>query len=150
NGAITRKAAIAHSPSPGEFNLELGQFLRDSGHAAGGGDIDMADSHADFSKILELREIRKLYDEVQERYRQEMADKDSYIANLHAQIATMDNSEAEGSASMRTVKEERDKLAQQLSFQKQEYEAKVEKLQLRIKELSAHAAEAGWGGLFRR
>ena len=47
------------------------------------------------------------------------------------------------------LQQERDKLAQQLSFQKQEYEAKIEKLQLRIKELTAPVESRG-GGIFRR
>ena len=134
-----------------EFELELGQFLLEHGVSLREGENDMADSSADFSKILELREIRRLYEESQERFRQEMADRDSYIENLKAQIALMDSSGVR-SESERSLKEERDKLAQQLSFQKQEYEAKVEKLQLRIKELSSHAAagDPARSGFFRR
>ena len=151
NGVITREAALSHSPTPSEFELELGQFLLEHGVSRREGENDMADSSADFSKILELREIRKLYEESQERFRQEMADRDSYIEKLKAQIALMDSS-GERSESERSLKDERDKLTQQLSFQKQEYEAKIEKLQLRIKDLSSHVAagDPARSGFFRR
>ena len=115
----------------------------------------MADSPADFSKILELREIRRLYEETQERFRQEMSDRDAYIESLRSQIAVQDTSRPEYVMSINSLREERDKLAQQLVFQKQEYDAKIEKLQSRIREISSHAAPAatvdpGWSGIFRR
>jgi twitching motility protein PilT len=137
NGVITREAALAHSPAPGEFELQLGQFL--PGQT---GDTAMADSAADFSKILELREIRRLYEESQDRHRQDMADKDDTIQRLIERLRTQDSAEAGTSSQERALREERDKLAQQLAFQKQEYDAKVEKLQLRIKDLTAQPADA--------
>jgi phage shock protein A len=56
------------------------------------------------------------------------------------------------SESERTLKDERDKLVQQLAFQKQEFETKIEKLQLRIKDLSSQAAagDPSRSGFFRR
>jgi len=148
NGIITREAALEHSPAPGEFELQLGQFL--PGQT---GDSAMADSAADFSKILELREIRRLYEESQERHRQEMADKDDTIQRLVEQVRTQESAGAGATMQDRALREERDKLVQQLAFQKQEYDAKVEKLQLRIKDLSSQTAEAAGrsgGSIFRR
>jgi twitching motility protein PilT len=106
-----------------------------------------------FSKILELREIRRLYEESQERHRQEMADKDDTIQRLVEQVRTQESAGAGATMQDRALREERDKLVQQLAFQKQEYDAKVEKLQLRIKDLSSQTAEAagrGGGSIFRR
>jgi len=145
NGVITREAALEHSPAPGEFELQLGQFL--TGQT---GDSAMADSAADFSKILELREIRRMYEESQERHRQELADRDDTIQRLVEQVRAQGTAEAGASSQERVLREERDKLAQQLAFQKQENDAKVEKLQLRIRELSSQTIEAGRPGIFRR
>jgi len=145
NGVITREAALEHSPAPGEFELQLGQFL--TGQT---GDSAMADSAADFSKILELREIRRMYEESQERHRQELADRDDTIQRLVEQVRTQGTAEAGASSQERVLREERDKLAQQLAFQKQENDAKVEKLQLRIRELSSQTTEASRPGIFRR
>jgi twitching motility protein PilT len=146
NGVITREAALERSPAPGEFELQLGQFL--TGQT---GESAMADSAADFSKILELREIKHLYEEAQDRHRQEMADRDETIQRLVEQVRTHEGADASATSQDRALREERDKLAQQLAFQKQEYDAKVEKLQLRIRELSSQQTpEAGRTGIFRR
>src|SRR5262245_21251097 len=149
NSVITREAALEHSPAPGEFELELGQFLTSTGQT---GDSAMADSAADFSKILELREIKRLYEECQDRHRQELADRDDTIQKLVEQVRAHEGAGASATSQDRALREERDKLAQQIAFQKQEYDAKVEKLQLRIKELSSHqTADSGrGGGIFRR
>jgi twitching motility protein PilT len=145
NDVITREAALEHSPAPGEFELQLGQFL--TGQTGGS---PMADSAADFSKILELREIRRLYEESQERHRQEMADRDDTIQRLVEQVHAKDTAGAGVVSQDRALREERDKLLQQLAFQKQEYDAKVEKLQLRIKELSSQTGDPARSGIFRR
>jgi chromosome segregation ATPase len=152
NGVVTREAALAASPAPSEFTLELRQFLQDGGRASAGGDDDMPDSPADFSKITELREVRKLYEEAQERFRSELSERDGTIAHLRTQIAMRDASQAPDSTGpIQALREERDKLVQQITFQRQEFETKIEKLQMRIKELSAHAPEPSrGGGLFRR
>ena len=112
----------------------------------------MADSAADFSKILELREIKRLYEESQERHRQEMVDKDDTIQKLVEQLRAREGAGAEAGVQERALREERDKLAQQLAFQKQEYDAKVETRQLRSKDLSSRTAAegAGRGSIFRR
>src|SRR5439155_5058814 len=115
------------------------KFLQMSGQTSPYGDKDMADSQSDFSKVLELREIRRMYEEMQERFRQELGDRDAVIASLQQELASRDSSVQADTASSRSLLAEREKLAHQLSFQKQEYEAKIEKLQLRIKELTSPA-----------
>jgi twitching motility protein PilT len=147
NGTVTREAAAAASPSPGEFALELRQFLHAAPQSSEGD--AMPDSSADFSKIMELREVRRLYEEAQERFRQEMTDKDSHIRSLQSQLDMQDTLQDTTSVT-KALQEERDKLAQQLAFQRQEYETKIEKLQHRIKELTSPAAESRLGGIFRR
>jgi twitching motility protein PilT len=149
NGAVTVETALAASPSPSDLDLEIRKFLRTTGPVALLDEDDMAESQADYSKVLELREIRRMYEEMQERYRQEMTDKDALIASLRQEMEARGAAREAGDSSTRTLQQERDKLAQQLSFQKQEYEGKIEKLQLRIKELTAPAESRG-GGLFRR
>src|SRR4030095_10545216 len=93
-------------PAPGEFELQLGQFL--TGQT---GESAMADSAADFSKILELREIKHLYEEAQDRHRQEMADRDETIQRLVEQVRTHEGADASATSQDRALREERDKLA---------------------------------------
>jgi hypothetical protein len=152
NGIVTLETAVTHSPNPSDLDLEVRKFLQMSGQGARYGE-NMADSPADFSKVLELREIRRMYDEMQERYRQEMSDKDALIASLQNELANRNSAPQADTPSSKAIQTERDKLAHQLSFQKQEYESKIEKLQMRIKELNAPGAPVeggGKSGFFRR
>src|SRR6185503_7453711 len=68
NRAISRETALSVSVNPGDLDLMLRKFLYASelgGEAEG---ADMAEPLSDFSRIVELQEIKKLYDEVQERH----------------------------------------------------------------------------------
>ncbi len=157
NGVITRERALTDSPSPEDLDLLLRKMLYAGEHGATGlrhdSEDDMALSKADFSHILRLQEIEKNYEELQERFGREIAERDARILQLEAETQGASEQGGASDAAMRTLLEEKDKLARALSFQKQEYEMKLEKLQNRIRELSntAAPAEAGpRGGIFRR
>ena len=119
----------------------------------------MAEPLGDFSKILELQEVKKHYDDLQERHSSEIADRDREIQQLRTQLADMMNQSAgEGTESDR-LKEENDRLTKQVALIRQEYEAKIERLSSRVRELggsgsrqpvAAEPAEKKGGGFFRR
>ena len=155
-GAVARDTAINIAPRPGDLDLMLRKFLyaSDTPGAAEPGEL-MAEPLADFSKILELQEIKKLYDESQERHRQELAERDEEIARLREEAhrfeppVALDESEA--------LRAEVDRLGKQAQMLRQEYEAKIERLNARLREHSqttaasaAPAGDAGKGGFFRR
>jgi len=47
----------------------------------------MGPSPADFASIVELMEVKKLYDEQEERWKQRMQEKDEQIAQLEKHLA---------------------------------------------------------------
>jgi hypothetical protein len=113
---------------------------------------DMALSKADFSHILRLQEIEKNYEELQERFVREIADRDGRIAQLENEASGANEHGVSSEDAMRALLEEKDKLARALAFQKQEYEAKIDKLQNRVRELSnaTLSTDPARTGIFRR
>jgi predicted nuclease with TOPRIM domain len=118
---------------------------------------DMAEPLSDFSKILELQEIKKLYDELQDKHRQDIGERDEEIGRLRAELARM--GPAAPTAEGDHLRAENERLAKQIQLVRQEYEAKVERLNARMREMSAGAPaasgpaggpEGGGKGFFRR
>ena len=117
----------------------------------------MAETLSDFSKILELQEIKKLYDELQERQGEGVRERDDEIARLRAELAA--HSTASFSAEIEQLRVENERLGKQLQLLRQEYEGKIERLNARVRELSGGAApqpvphqgaEGDRKGFFRR
>jgi twitching motility protein PilT len=132
--------AMATSSNSGDLDLMLRRFLYASQDAASEED-DMAQPVSDFSKILELQEIKKAYEEVQERHQIELQDRDSEIQQLRAQLEEQAPAQS-GTGEIDNLTAENDRLTKQSGRLKQEYDAKIERLNSRIREASA----AGRGG----
>jgi twitching motility protein PilT len=154
-GAVARDNALAISTRPGDLDLMLRKFLYASDNPGAGESGDpMADPLSDFSKILELQEIKKLYDELQERHSQDLKDRDEEIERLRGEQQRFDPREA--GAETDTLRAEVERLTKQAQLMRQEYEAKIERLNARLREhpagertAPAAGAEAG-KGFFRR
>ena len=118
----------------------------------------MAEPLSDFSKILELQEVKKHYDDLQERHSTELGERDAEIAQLRAQLGETQGSQAQDGGESNQVKQDNQRLTQQLAHVRQDYDAKIERLNTRIRELSGSAgspqpvaAESGEKkGFFRR
>jgi twitching motility protein PilT len=154
-GAVTRETAINISTRPGDLDLMLRKFLyaSDAAAAAEHGE-PMADPLSDFSKILELQEIKKLYDELQDRHRQDVQDRDEEIRRLKAEQGRFDPNQA--GAETESLRAEVERLGKQAQLLRQEYEAKIERLNARLREHPQAAAAGPAGssdagkGFFRR
>jgi polyhydroxyalkanoate synthesis regulator phasin len=140
---------------PGDLDLLLRKFTGMGDHAemAENGET-MAEPLSDFSKILELQEIKKLYDDLQERYRQDVRDRDQEILRLKAEHVHEDPRNA--MAEVDALRAEIERLGKQAQLLRQEYEAKIERLNARLRDqahptasASAPAPETG-KGFFRR
>jgi twitching motility protein PilT len=156
HGVISRETALEVSSRSGDLDLMLRKFL----YAASGRDEmngeAMAESLNDFSKIVELQEIKKLYDEVQERHRAEMVERDEEIARLRhdLELASAPGG-AVADSELEQLRAENERLGRQTQLLRQEYEAKVERLNARIRELAgggspAATPDADRKGFFRR
>jgi twitching motility protein PilT len=154
-GAVARDTALNISTRPGDLDLLLRKFLyaADAAAAMEHGE-PMADPLSDFSKILELQEIKKLYDELQERHRQDVKERDDEIQRLKSEHSRMEARET--GAEAEALRAEVERLGKQAQLLRQEYEAKIERLNARLRETApsatpapAGSAEAG-KGFFRR
>jgi twitching motility protein PilT len=154
-GAVARDTALAISTRPGDLDLMLRKFLyaADNAAAAEHGD-PMADPLSDFSKILELQEIKKLYDELQERHGQDIKDRDDEIQRLRADL--LRHTARDAGSESDALRAEVDRLTKQAQLLRQEYEAKIERLNARLREAPQGAMPAPAGptepgkGFFRR
>ncbi len=154
-GVVSRDTALNISTRPGDLDLMLRKFLYASDNPAAGEHGDpMADPLSDFSKILELQEIKKLYDDLQERHSQDIRDRDEEIQRLRAEQQRFEPREA--GAETDGLRAEIERLTKQAQLMRQEYEAKLERLNARLREhpqgtmpAPAGGAEAG-KGFFRR
>ena len=155
-GAVLRETAINISSRSGDLDLMLRKFLYATDAAAAEHGDPMAEPLSDFSKILELQEIKKLYDDLQERHRQDVNDRDEEIRRLRAEAAQFDPSSAD--TETQTLRAEVERLSKQAQLLRQEYEAKIERLNARLREhphpqpaaASPVAGPDGGKGFFRR
>ena len=87
NGAITYDVAKENSPDPDDLSLKLRKLFPSIEDAQREG--RMAPSPADFANIIELTEIKRLYEEQEERWKLRTVEKDEQIAQLEAQVAAL-------------------------------------------------------------
>ncbi len=136
NEVITQEIALASSNNPDELNLILNKYLYSKKHKDQTGGDSMAESLADFSKILELQEIKKLYQEQEEKHKSELRAKDEQIAQIQEELQRTLSEHSGPLAEMEKMREERNHLKQQIELIRNEYQMKIEKLQNRIRELT--------------
>jgi twitching motility protein PilT len=142
HGAIQSETALGASTNPGDLDLILRKLLYASQDQEMTEGDQMAEPLSDFSKILELQEIKRLYDDLQERQSAELTERDAEIASLREQLAQQIQAESQGQGEAGEMREENERLARQIQHQREEYEAKIDRLNARIRELSGGAARS--------
>jgi twitching motility protein PilT len=156
NRAISLETAAAASTDPGDLDLILRKFIYADKLAREEKDSAMAEPLSDFSKILELQEIKRLYDEQQERHASELAERNEEISRLKEELTQLANRESEGNGESERLNEENERLNRQIKLLRSDYESKVDRLNARIRELSAGPARSATPpiperkGFFRR
>jgi len=153
HGTITRETAMSSTTNAGDLDLLLRQIV---GAGGGGREGDaMAEATSDFSKILKLQEVQKHYDDLQARHAEELAARDHEIAQLRQQLAGVSGQNNE--EQLAALQQENARLTAQLKAYRDEYEAKLERLNARLKSMQAAANKGGTAapqtkksGLFRR
>jgi hypothetical protein len=145
NRQVSVETALGVSANPGDLDLILRKFLYAASQQSSPSEESesMAEPLSDFSKILELQEIKRAYEEQNERHRAELAEKDDEIERLRAASHSADTMAAAVPDETERLREERDRLEQQIAHVRQEYEAKIERLNARIRELSANGGTRG-------
>jgi twitching motility protein PilT len=167
NGAITKDTAMSVSTNPSDLDLELRrlvyakdhkishqeahelsieEFMEEpQGQSQGG---DMTEPLSDFSKILELQEIKKIYEESRTKHSAELVEKDESIHHLQNDLQVKADEINNLKLQLNSVTQEREKMKQHLAFTKTEMEAKIQRLQERIQQLSAPVGMNQGSGAF--
>jgi len=153
HGTITPETARAATVDPGELDLLLTKIgAATSGAERQPGDA-MAEVTSDFSKILELQEVKGQYDDLQRLHNEEIAARDRVIVDLREQIGQA-SAAPRGGEQDTDLRSKNEQLTQQFKASREEYESKVKRLETRVKELTAKASEPApespRRGLFRR
>ncbi len=155
NGAITYDVAREKSLDPEDLSLKLRKLFPSIEEAQREG--NMAPSPADFASIVELMEIKRLYEEQEDRWKQRTVEKDEQLAQLEGELAgARQELQATGTVAaelrnqLEAARAEKERLMR-------EADARIEKLNERIRELNQQMASTGkaptekaQGGFFKR
>ncbi len=143
NGATDIDAAMKLTNDPEDLSLKLRKLFPKIEERFRGG--IMSPSPNDFSAITELLDIKRLYEEQEEKFKQRIAEKDDLVAQLEADLHERDRqlqarlqqgAEVEGEVQRVRADAERTRL---------EMAAKVAQLNERIKELNQRLVAATGG-----
>ncbi|MFI5142798.1 MAG: PilT/PilU family type 4a pilus ATPase, partial [Thermoanaerobaculales bacterium] len=155
NGVITYEMAREASLDPDDLSLKLRKIFPQIEETQREG--SMGPSPADFASIVELMEVKKLYEEQEERWKQRTQEKDELISQLEGQVASISHEASEFSTTttelrnqLEAMRAEKDRLAQDAN-------ARIEKLNERIRELNQQlaggakpAGDKAGAGFFKR
>jgi chromosome segregation ATPase len=114
---------------------------------------DMSPSPADFSQITELLETKRLYEEMEERHRTKLGEKDEQIGALESDLASIREQLREVSDSTDELMRQGDIARAEVYRVRDESQGKINALNERIKELNQQLQDGGKGptsGFFKR
>ncbi len=139
NGVVDAGVAQAASLNPEDFDRDMRKVLFASANGEIAPGEEMTDSSADFSKIAELQEIKRLYDESQERFTQELDQKETTIQDLNEQLQCKEVEIRQIQDATAGSSTEIEKARKETAFVKKDLEGRLAKLQIRVKELTGNA-----------
>jgi len=138
NGVITYEVAREKSNDPDDLSLKLRKLFPTIEEAQR--EDKMAPSPADFASILELMEIKRLYEEQEERWRQRTLEKDELLGQLEAQLAAIRQEQSTISTTAAELRNQLEAARVEKDRQMREAEGRIEKLNERIRELNQQLA----------
>jgi twitching motility protein PilT len=136
NGVITPEAAASTASNPDDFDREMRKNVLSLQDQNNGGS-PMSDSPADYSKIAELQEVKRLYEDSEERHASELAEQKRIIEELKEALG-------EREARITATNQELSELQQKKKNELMERDQKIGELRLRIKELSSPKSPRGF------
>jgi twitching motility protein PilT len=134
NGAIDVNVAMKLSSDPEDLSLKLRKLFPKIEERGRGG--IMSPSANDFSAITELMDVKKLYEEQEEKWRQRLIEKDELISSLEGDLAERDRMIQVKAQQGAEAESEIQKVRTDAERQRQELAAKVAQLNERIRDLN--------------
>ncbi|HVR43472.1 MAG TPA: PilT/PilU family type 4a pilus ATPase [Thermoanaerobaculia bacterium] len=132
---ISYEDAMALASDPDDLSLKIRKMFPQIEERARQGGPNMPSS-SDFSQIIELMEIKKLYDEQQETFRHQLLQKDEQIEQLRHDVEYQSKQRIDPSSGDSAKDEEIERLRDELERLRADAQAKIMQLQERIKELN--------------
>ncbi|HYB22261.1 MAG TPA: PilT/PilU family type 4a pilus ATPase [Solirubrobacteraceae bacterium] len=155
NGTITYEMAREKSIDPDDLSLKLRKIFPRIEETQREG--SMGPSPADFASIVELMEIKRLYEEQEERWKQRMQEKDELIVQLEGQVANFARETSEINATTTELRNQLEAMRAEKDRLALEANARIEKLNERIRELNQQltggakpAGDKAGAGFFKR
>lgn len=132
---ITYKVAMELASDPEDLSLKLRKmFPKIEERVRQGG--DMSPTYSDFSQITELMDIKRLYEEQEEKFRSRIVEKDDEIESLKHDLDFRNQLLEEKSASYADKDDEIARLKSETERLRSDAQGKINQLQERIKELN--------------
>jgi twitching motility protein PilT len=148
---ITYEQAIDGSSEPDDLSLKLREMFPAIEDRFREG--EMAPSPADFSQITELLETKRLYEEMEERHRAKLQEKDEQIEALEADLTALREQVQETSGSTDDLRHEAEIARSEVQRAREEAQQKINALNERIRELNQQLQNGGGkggSGFFKR
>jgi len=141
---ITYEQATDSSNEPDDLSLKLRKMFPSIEERFREG--DMSPSAADFSEITELLETKRLYEEMEERHRVKLGEKDEQIQALEADLGALRDQLDDSSGSTEEVRREAEIARAEVQRIRDESQQKINALNDRIRELNQQMQNGGKGG----
>src|SRR5450759_937152 len=141
NSAIDLNAAMKLTSDPEDLSLKLRKLFPKIEERGRGG--IMSPSANDFSAITELMDVKRLYEEQEDKWRQRLVEKDELISSLEAEVAERDRMIQAKAQQSAEAEGEIQKVRADAERQRQETVAKVAQLNERIKDLNQRLQGSG-------
>ena len=150
---ITYEQAIDSSSDPDDLSLKLREMFPSIEERFREG--DMSPSPADFSQITELLETKRLYEEMEERHRSKLSEKDEQIETLETDLATLREQMQETNTGTDDLRRDAEIARSEVQRAREEAQQKINALNERIRELNQQiqnggGAAKGTSGFFKR
>ena len=148
---ITYEQAVDSSSEPDDLSLKLREMFPSIEDRFREG--EMAPSPADFSQITELLETKRLYEEMEERHRAKLQEKDEQIETLEADLTALREQVQETSGSTDDLRREAEIARSEVQRAREEAQQKINALNERIRELNQQIGgdgDKGSSGFFKR
>ncbi len=143
NGATDIDAAMKLTGDPEDLSLKLRKLFPKIEERFRGG--IMSPSPNDFAAITELLDIKRLYEEQEEKWKQRLAEKDDLVAQLEADLQERDRQLQARLQHGAEVEGEVQHVRQEAERTRQEMAGKIGQLNDRIKELNQRLLAATGG-----
>jgi predicted RNase H-like nuclease (RuvC/YqgF family) len=103
----------------------------------------MSPSPADFAQITELMEVKRLYEEQEERWKARMHEKDDLVAQLEGELASLRQDTSSTSVTLAELRNQTEAMRAEKERLLQEHNTRIEKLNERIRELNQQLLAQG-------